>query len=275
MNEQTPRIAFIGAGNMARAIIGGLVQSGYPTAMITASNRSPEKLTLLQQELDIRVTQDNSEAAADADVIVLAVKPFQLDEVCQAIIADVPSARHALFISIAAGVTCERLQSMLNGAERIIRCMPNTPSLLGLGMSGLYAAEKVNEADCQLAERIMASVGRVAWVDDEDGINTVIAAAGSAPAYFFLFLEAMQAKAEQLGVDSATARLLVNQAAVGAAQMAATQDIPLSELRAQVTSKGGTTAEAINHFQDSGLEQIVGDAMQAAVDRAREMAQQF
>lgn len=268
-------IAFIGAGNMTRSIINGMVAAGYPAEQIMATNRSESKLIELNEHLGIHVSQANEQAIEFADVIVLAVKPQMMEAVCEPLKA-LPAMADKVFISIAAGLTVTRLQEMLGGTYPIIRVMPNTPSLLGKGMSGLYAQNTVDESARQFANDIMQSVGKTQWVEQEDGINSIIAAAGSSPAYFFLFLEAMEKEAINMGFSQAQARELVATSMAGAAEMVChNSHLELSELRAQVTSKGGTTAQAINHFQQKGLESIVSGAMQAAVTRAEEMAKQL
>lgn len=269
------RIAFIGAGNMTKSIISGLVNNGYPANLITASNPSTGKLVALQSELAINTTQDNNQAVSSAEVVVLAVKPQLMQQVC-AEFAKSCDLNDKLFVSIAAGINTSRLKEMLGGELAVVRTMPNTPSALGLGMTGLFADDLVDQASKQFAGELMSMVGKIAWVEKESMINSVIAAAGSSPAYFFLFLEAMQKEAENQGFDHATARLLVQQAMLGAAEMVChNPQLELTELRTQVTSKGGTTAQAINSFQDQGLEKIVATAMQAAVTRAEQMAEQF
>jgi pyrroline-5-carboxylate reductase len=272
---QHRKIAFIGSGNMTRSIISGLVNNDYPAHLITASNPSIDKLSALQADFIINTTQDNNEAVDTADVIVLAVKPQLMQQVCAELALE-QNLSGKLFVSIAAGITTERLQQMLDGSFPIVRTMPNTPSALGKGMTGLYADINVEEIDKQYAADLMSLVGEIAWVEKESMINGVIAAAGSSPAYFLLFLEAMQKEAEQQGFDHATARLMVQQAMLGTAAMVChNPHLELSELRTQVTSKGGTTAKAIESFQQQGLEQIVTNAMQAAFKRADEMAKQF
>ncbi|MFT6988909.1 MAG: pyrroline-5-carboxylate reductase [Paraglaciecola sp.] len=272
---QHRKIAFIGAGNMTRSIVSGLVNNDYPAHMITASNPSAGKLSALQADFAINVTQDNNEAVHGSDVIVLAVKPQLMEQVCGALTKE-KHLTDKLFVSIAAGITTARLQQMLGGVFSIVRTMPNTPSALGKGMTGLFADINIDKIDKQYAADLMSQVGEIAWVEKESMIDGVIAAAGSSPAYFFLFLEAMQKEAQQQGFDQTTARLMVQQAMLGAAEMVChNPHLELSELRTQVTSKGGTTAKAIESFQQQGLEQIVANAMQAAVKRAEQMAQQF
>ena len=269
-------LAFIGAGNMSRSIIAGLIQAGYPAGRIIAANPSRPKLDELADQFGIRITQNNAEAAREADVIVLAVKPQLMAAMLEALVAELGSLAGKLLISIAAGIKVERLQEMAGGHSRIIRTMPNTPSLLGLGMTGLYAPTGINQADRDFAEQMMQAVGKTLWVAQESGINGVIAAAGSAPAYFFLFMQGIAEEAEAMGFTPEQARLLVQQTALGAAAMVEQNpELSLQALREQVTSKGGTTAEAVKTFQEQGLKPLTARAMQAAVTRAAEMETLF
>lgn len=269
-------LAFIGAGNMSRSIIAGLIQAGYPAERITAANPSRPKLDELADQFGIRITQNNAEAAREAEVIVLAVKPQLMAAMLEALVAELGSLAGKLLISIAAGIKVERLQEMAGGHSRIIRTMPNTPSLLGLGMTGLYAPSGIEQADRDFAEQMMQAVGKTLWVAQESGINGVIAAAGSAPAYFFLFMQGIAEEAEAMGFTPEQARLLVQQTALGAAAMVEQNpELSLQALREQVTSKGGTTAEAVKTFQEQGLKPLTARAMQAAVTRAAEMETLF
>ncbi|MBW3698643.1 pyrroline-5-carboxylate reductase [Vibrio sp. T187] len=268
------KIAFIGAGNMVRSIVAGLVASGYPAKNITATAPSETRRRPLEQDYGIQTTSDNIAAAQEADVVVLSVKPQMMEEVCKPL--QNINFSNKLVISIAAGINAGRLDEMLNTKLNLVRVMPNTPSLLGKGMSGLYAKQEVAQQDKDFAAQLMQAVGEVCWVEQESGINNIIAAAGSAPAYFFLFMEAMQAEAIKQGFDEATARQLVQQSALGAAEMVvANPNTELSTLREQVTSKGGTTAEALRTFNDNQLSDIVAKAMRAAVNRAEEMETLF
>ncbi len=272
---QQKKLAFIGAGNMTRSIISGLVQSGYDKANIIASNPSTPKLDKLSEEFGIQVTQSNDEACQFADAIVLAVKPQMMGDMLGAL-QENNDFNGKVFLSIAAGLPVSRLQEMLGGEYPVVRVMPNTPSLIGKGMTGLYADDTVSSSDRDYADGVMKAVGETVWVEQEEGINGVIAAAGSSPAYFFLFLQAMQEEAINMGFDDKTAREMVQQAMLGAAEMVChNPDIELSELRAQVTSKGGTTAAAVNTLLDEGLKETVSKAMRAAVSRAEEMAKQL
>jgi pyrroline-5-carboxylate reductase len=266
------KIAFIGAGNMNGAIISGLVKTNFGTENIIVSSPSPEKREVLQQQLGILQTADNIEAANFADFIVLGVKPHLITTVCQEISQQIDISNKC-FISVAAGCTVAQMKNALAKPCAIIRTMPNTPSQLGLGVAGLYAAEQVNDQQKQVAQQLMSSVGIIKWLNTEAEIDHIIAVSGSGPAYFFLFMEAMEKQALALGFSAQESRELVQQTALGAAQMVVNNDLPISQLRANVTSKGGTTNAAINSFIDDGLAQIVTNAMNSALHRAKEMAQ--
>lgn len=274
MVNSARKIAFIGSGNMASSIIAGLLDSGYPANALTATAPSQQSRDRVSERFSINAISDNRAAVTQADVIVLSVKPQIMAEVL-AELSDIDFS-NKLLISIAAGITIPRLQSMLGQDADFVRVMPNTPSLLGLGMSGLYAPEEISEEDKTFAGELMQAVGKICWVDSESQINAIIAAAGSSPAYFFLFMEAMQQEAIAQGFDKDTARMLVQQSAIGAAQMVAENpELELATLRQQVTSKGGTTAEAIATFNQHQLSDTVANAMQAAVKRAEEMESLF
>lgn len=268
MSQKT--IGFIGAGNMSRAIIFGLIQSGYPANKILASNPSQEKLDILAK-LGVQTFRDNHKVMQSSEVVILAVKPQIMADICTHL-QDI-HCQHKLILSIAAGISVQRLHQLLPSAKAIIRVMPNTPSLIGEGMSGLFANPHCTDSDKTIATTLLSAVGKVCWVSQESNINTVIAASGSSPAYFFYFLEIMQKKVMQLGLSSAEARLLVQQAMLGAAKMVVENpDLSLAELRQQVTSKGGTTAAALAIFEQQ-LPALIDDAMQAAIERAKVMEQ--
>ena len=268
------KIAFIGAGNMAKAIITGLINAGYAKENIIAVNRSFDKNAALAQEFAIQTSLNATEAVKAADILVLGVKPQNMAEL-------LASLQHLdwsekLVISLAAGITTTRLQQMANNRLKLIRVMPNTPSLIGEGMAGLYANNDISQSEKDIAEYLLGAVGNICWLESENEINGIIAVAGSAPAYFFLFMEAMQQQAQKQGFSEQQARILVQQTAIGAAKLAeAKSDISFTELREQVTSKGGTTAEAIKVFEQANLSTIVATAMQAAVQRAEEMESLF
>ncbi len=263
-------IAFLGAGNMARAIISGLIKAGYPASLITAVNRTEEKNQALSREFGINTSTNALTAAKAPDVLVLGVKPQVMSDLMETL-SDI-TWQDKLLLSIAAGITVARFENMANTSLNLIRIMPNTPCLITQGMSGLYAPTHIAQKDRDYCSELMQSVGQVCWVEEEEKINGIIAAAGSAPAYFFLFMEGMQNEAKRLGFSEETARQLVQQSALGAAGMViANPDTDIATLRAQVTSKGGTTAQAISVFEQNNLSETVSKAMQAAVNRAKEM----
>lgn len=268
------KICFIGAGNMSRSIISGLVTSGYDANLIYATNPSQPKLTALMADFGIHTSNDNYATAQLADVIVLSVKPQMMAEVCQALAT--LDLSHKLIITIAAGVPAARYQDYFAQPLQLIRAMPNTPSQIGYGMCGLFATDTINSDQKQIAQAIMATGSKTLWVEQESELDLVIALAGSSPAYFFMFMESMLASATAMGMDEAKARLLVEQAALGAAQMVCQNpQLSLAQLRQNVTSKGGTTAEAINTFEQGKLPELVDDAMQNCIARAQQMAKQF
>ncbi|AOM02532.1 pyrroline-5-carboxylate reductase [Cobetia marina] len=271
----TPRtIAFIGAGNMASAIFGGMIEAGYPADRIIATARSRDTLEALEQRYGVTTTQDNADAVARADVIVLGVKPQMMHDVCQAL-APAVQERKPLVISVAAGITCDSLERWLGGELAIIRCMPNTPSLVGVGASGLYATSRVTDEQRALMDEMLTAVGIVEWVEEEGLLEAVTGISGSGPAYFFLFIEALEAAGIELGLDAETARRLAIQTGRGAAQMAFTSEHEPAELRRRVCSPNGTTERAINSFEGDGLREIVSRAAKASSARAAELAREL
>ena len=273
----TPRIAFIGAGNMAASLIGGLRAQGIDASAIKASDRGAEQRAKIAAEHGIELFADNAQAAAGADIIVLAVKPQVMKAVCQDLAPHLSEGQ--LLVSIAAGISCASLESWLSSRPQatpaIVRCMPNTPALLRQGVSGLYANGHVSATQRQQAEQLLSAVGLVLWLDKEELIDAVTAVSGSGPAYFFLLMEAMTAAGEKLGLPRDTAAQLTLHTALGAARMAVTSDVDASELRRRVTSPAGTTEAAINTFQAGGFEALVEKALNAAASRSAELAEQL
>ncbi len=265
-------IAFIGAGNMNSAIITGLVNTGYQPQNIMVTNPSAEKRQKLARQLGILQTADNIEAAQFADVIVLGVKPHFITQVCQQI-SQAMEINNKCFISVAAGCSIATIEKALAKPSAVIRTMPNTPSQIGLGVTGLYASNNANQHQIDKAEQIMSAVGMTKWLNNEQEIDHIIAISGSGPAYFFLFMEAMEQQAKAFGFSASDSRKLVQQTALGAAKMVCDSELSISQLRENVTSKGGTTQAALTSFIDGGLEQQVSKAMNAALTRAQEMAQ--
>jgi pyrroline-5-carboxylate reductase len=271
---QTPHIAFIGAGNMAQAILKGMLAAGYPQDKISASGRTQAKLDTLSADTGINTSTDNLALCSKADVIVLGVKPQMMGELIQSI-APVVDASKQLIVSVAAGILASSIEAWLGQKTPIVRCMPNTPSLVGQGAAGLFATPEVSAAQKQTASTIMQSVGLALWVDNEDHIDAVTAVSGSGPAYYFLMMEAMIAGAEKLGLSNEVAQQLVLQTAAGAAQMAQQSQQTPDQLRVAVTSPNGTTEQAINTFNDGGFSELCSQAMAAAHARSKELAQLF
>jgi len=268
-----PRIAFIGAGNMAGSIIGGLLNRGLPAEHIAVSDPVEAALAALAPR-GVRLAPDNAAAVAGADVVVLAVKPQVMAAVAGELAPALATAAPVV-VSIAAGIDCASLQQWLGPDVPVVRCMPNTPALVGAGMAALYAGPGTEDSQRALAEQVMAPTGELLWVEEEALLDAVTAVSGSGPAYFFLVMEAMQAAGEQLGLSPAQARRLVGQTALGAAQMAVGERVEAAELRRRVTSPGGTTEQAIHCLEQGGLRSLFHRALVAARDRSAELTREF
>ncbi|MEH6471486.1 MAG: pyrroline-5-carboxylate reductase [Halopseudomonas sp.] len=269
-----PVLAFIGAGNMAQAIIGGLLAKGYPAERIWGTGRDQLKLDALHQRLGIRVSTDNLEVARNAQVLVLAVKPQMMQAVARCLV-EVVQRSQPLVISVAAGIPVASLDQWLGGGVSLVRCMPNTPSLVQCGASGLFANASVTAIQRTQTEQILSAVGIALWVESEDLIDAVIAVSGSGPAYYFMMMESMIAAGEAQGLSRQVSTQLTLQTALGAAKMALASDVDPAELRRRVTSPNGTTEQAVLRFQQGGLPELVADAMTACADRGRAMAEEL
>lgn len=265
------KIAFIGGGNMAFSLIGGLVAGNCPGSNIHVSDPKHDSLDAMAREFGIvPFLNDNTSAIDGVDVIVLAVKPQVMSDVATGIGNSINGS--PLVISIAAGIRESDLQRWLGGHRAIVRTMPNTPALLQSGATGLYANSIVSAEQKDLAESIMRSVGITAWLSEESQLDAVTALSGSGPAYFFLLMEAMEAAGVEMGLPEETARMLTIQTAFGAAKMALESPESSGELRNKVTSPGGTTEQAINSLHDSDFHQLVARALAAARERSIELA---
>lgn len=273
MSQDSPRLAFVGGGNMARSIIGGLLDAGHPAESIAVGEPNAEARARLAELGPLMLPEDNASVVAGADLVVLAVKPQVMREVVTPLAGPIAEAG-AVVMSIAAGIECSMLEKWL-GPCPIVRCMPNTPALLGAGATGLYATGAVTDAGRRLATAVMEAVGTVVWVEEEALIDAVIAVSGSGPAYYFLLMEKMVATGVELGLEESTARALVLQTALGAARMANESGVAPADLRRQVTSPGGTTAAAIAAFEDGDLGALVERAMRDATVRAAELAREL
>jgi pyrroline-5-carboxylate reductase len=268
------RVTFIGAGNMASAIIGGMIDNGHPATAITATSPSDAFLAPIHERYGIRTNTDNADAVRGADVVVLAVKPQVMREVCEGL-RDTLQRQRPLIISVAAGLTAETLLQWLGGDLPLVRCMPNTPSLVGAGAAGLFATAQVSAEQRAQASALLEAVGLVEWVEDEALLDAVTAVSSSGPAYFFLMFEAMEEAGVRLGLPADTARRLAIQTALGAAKMAQQSDQTPAQLKRNVMSPGGTTERAIEHLEQAGLRRIMDEAMDACAARAREMADEL
>lgn len=267
---ETPSTCFIGGGNMARALIGGLLRGGWPPERITVGEPQAALRAALQRDFAIRTAADNRHACAGAEVLVLAVKPQVIDPVLAELVEPV-RASAPLVLSIAAGIPLARLERGLAGHTRLVRAMPNTPALIGAGISALYAAAQVAAADRQCAERILGAAGDCLWLAEERQMDLVTAVSGSGPAYVFLLLEAMQAAATARGLDPAIARRLVARTVLGAARMVQDEQSDFARERARVTSPGGTTAAALAVLEAEAWGAILDRAIGAAAARAAEL----
>jgi len=271
---KTTRLAFIGAGNMARSLIGGLVADGWDPACISVSDPDTAQLSALSSRFQVHTDTNNHTVTENAEVVVLAVKPQVIQDVALDL-ADLIQKQQPLLISIAAGIRATDLQRWLGGSCALVRCMPNTPALVQSGATALWRNEHVSDEQTDLAETILRAVGLALWVESEDLMDTVTALSGSGPAYFLLVMEALQEAGQALGLPEETAKLLSLQTAFGAAKMALESSEDAAILRQRVTSPGGTTEKALEVLENGGLRALFSDALNAARSRSRELAEQF
>lgn len=269
----TPSIAFIGVGNMARAIFSGMLASGYPADKILGTSRTPEKRDYYHEQYGITMLADNDSAVGQADVVVLCVKPAQMQAVVEGFSDQVREDQ--LFISVAAGIEIDSLAYWLGKPAAVVRSMPNTPSQIGAGMTGLIANAQTSDEQKNWVSELFSSIGNSVWVENEVHMHTVTALSGSAPAYFFRFIEAMVKNAKDQGLDEVTSRELASNAMFGAARMVMEVDEPIEQLRGNITSPKGTTEQALLSFEAADIDKIVADAMTACVNRSKEMAADF
>jgi pyrroline-5-carboxylate reductase len=271
--ENKTVIGFIGAGNMAYALIKGLLNNGFDANQINISDPNEELLRNRESELKVSTYSDNASLLSNSDVIFFAVKPQVLSNVCLELKGIVKS-KH-LFVSIVAGIRSSDINRWLGGNFSLIRTMPNTPALFQSGVTGLFANELVDNEQKSLVSSILSSVGECFWVNEEKLIDAITAISGSGPAYFFLLMESMKQAGMALGLDEETANSLSIQTAYGASLMANKTGKDSRTLRAEVTSPNGTTQSAIESFQDQNFEGIVANATRAAYDRAREISNEL
>ncbi len=264
-------IAFIGAGNMARALLTGLVNSGYEPSKLCAADPDTQQREQLAS-LNIATFADNAEAIAGADAVVLAIKPQIMRQVLSGLTT---LGADQLLISIAAGIPMAAMQQALGRQQPIVRCMPNTPALLGQGVTVLVANPQSSSPQRQLAEQVLRAAGKIHWLSEEADLDAVTAISGSGPAYFFYLMEAMISAGVALGLSAELARSLATETALGAARMAVEGDVSPAQLRKNVTSPGGTTERALSVLNLAGVAEALVQAMEQAAARSKELAEDF
>jgi pyrroline-5-carboxylate reductase len=265
-------IAFLGGGNMAGALLGGLLRTGVTTAtQVQVVEVNPGRCAQLHKQFGVTTAAEPSAALSAVEVVVLAVKPQQMRAACAAL---APHLAAPLILSVAAGVRAADLARWL-GTQRIVRAMPNTPALIGCGITGLVALPAVSAAQRDAAARIVQAVGQAVWLDAETQLDAVTALSGSGPAYVFYFIEALLEAGAAMGLNETQTRLLAVETFAGAAALAAASPEPVTTLRAQVTSKGGTTAAALAVLEQAQVKEAIVAAVRAAEQRARELGEEF
>jgi pyrroline-5-carboxylate reductase len=270
----SPRIGFVGGGNMARALIGGLIGRGTPASQLSVGEPVPEARESLVRDFKVRVSADNRAAIDGCDLVIVAVKPQEAGAVLKALAPQLQATRTVL-VSVAAGIQIASLSGWVGATVPVIRTMPNRPALIGAGVTGMFAAPAVTTEQRRLAEQTLQAAGQTVWVVRESDLDIVTALSGSGPAYFFLLAELMMQAAVDQGLAPEAARQLAVGTLQGAGALARLSDGDLGRLRAQVTSKGGTTEAALSVFAAADLRGIVERAMQAAAQRSRELAVSF
>ncbi len=265
------KIAFVGGGNMARALIGGLIAAGVPPTNLAVGEPDAGARERLMRDFGVQCHADNNAAVESAELLLLATKPQVASKVVKALAGSVPD--NALVVSIMAGVRLQDIRGWLAGPQAVVRTMPNTPALIGLGITVLVADDALSAEHREVAEQVLSQAGDVLWVQDEALMDAVTAVSGSGPAYFFLVIEALEAAAITQGLPAATARQLALATARGAAEMAAGSELSPAELRTQVTSPGGTTEAALEVLEHDGLRISFERAIESATARSRQLAQ--
>lgn len=268
---ENARIAFIGAGNMASALIHCLINRGIKTSHVRVADINGAALARLSNAWPVKTFTDNNEAIADADVVVLAVKPQILPEIVFAM-APTLQTNKPLVISIAAGITIAKLSQLIGEDSALVRCMPNTPAMVEKAATGLFANTNVSKEQKNIAHQLLQAVGITYWVDKESKIDAITALSGSGPAYFFYLMESMINAGSELGLDASLVKDFTLQTALGAAQLAIMSDDTPAQLREKVSSPGGTTAAALAVFDEHAMSQTIKDALHAARQRAEELS---
>lgn len=271
---QDIRIRFVGAGNMAASLMGGLINKGITASQITASDPGKNQRDYIEKQFQILTYDDNNEHFGMPDMVIIAVKP----QIMKKVLLDVaPSIRRTnpLVISVAAGITSAQISQWLDADLPVVRTMPNTPALIGQGAIGMFANQTVSAEQLQLTEQVMDAVGTSIWVKDESQIDAVTALSGSGPAYFFMFMEHLQQAGQKLGLSEADAALLSKKTAIGAALLAERSPETLQQLKDRVTSPNGTTEAALDSFAAADIQHVIEQAVQAANDRSVTLSKEF
>jgi len=271
---QDIRIRFVGAGNMAASLMGGLINKGITASQITASDPGKNQREYIEQQFQILTYDDNNTHFGMPDIVVIAVKPQIMKQVLKNVAPSIVRS-NPLVVSVAAGITTDQIKQWLEVNMAVVRAMPNTPALIGQGAIGMYANEWVTEQQKQLTEQIMDAVGTSIWVKKEAKIDAVTALSGSGPAYFFMFMEYLQQAAEELGLQAEDAALLTKKTAIGAALLAERSPETLAQLKQRVTSPKGTTAAALDSFTDNHIDRVIKQAIEAANNRSIELSKEF
>lgn len=266
-------ITFIGGGNMSACIVGGMIQSNWSPNLITVSDPSLDKLQQLTTKFKVNTTSNNIQAIKDANIVILAVKPQVLKQICQDLKNKINSS--TLIVSIVAGITSTTIRKWLDTKAIIVRTMPNTPALVQEGMTGIFCKEPLSSEQKNAVQGIFSSIGKYIWLTQESELDLVTAISGSGPAYFFLFFESVIKSAVKLGMDQDTAALLVQQTALGSAKMAIKSELSSQELKTNVMSPGGTTEQAINTLESLDFCDNIDQAIQAATKRSQEISTLF
>ena len=265
------KLAFIGGGNMASSLIGGLVTDNFDPKQISVADSNDEQRENLAARYSVSTSADNHATATGADVVILAVKPQQLKTVVEEL-APTIQQHHSLVVSVAAGIRSKDINKWLGGKAAVVRAMPNTPALVQTGATALFSNANVSAEQKDLAESILRAAGLALWVDDESQMDAVTALSGSGPAYFFRIMEAIESAGVELGLTKETAHLLTLQTALGAAKMALESLEPVATLRERVTSPGGTTEQGLKAMEEHNIDAVFSDVLKAARDRSEELA---
>jgi len=271
---QDIRIRFIGAGNMAASLMGGLISKGITASQITASDPGQNQREYIESQFQIQTYDDNNTHFGIPDMVVIAVKPQVMKQVLEDVASSIIGT-NPLVVSVVAGITIDQISQWLDKKLPIVRTMPNTPALIGQGAIGMFANSYVNAEQLQLTEQVMDAVGTSIWVDEESQIDAVTALSGSGPAYFFMFMEYLQQAGQKLGLSENDAALLAKKTAIGSALLAERSPESLQQLKDRVTSPNGTTAAALDSFTDNHIEQIIEQALTAAKDRSVTLSNEF